>query len=61
MRRAIQVLGIALMVAGLFLDTSMRNRSRRTGEPSGPDRTSRLPLVLFWVGAVLVVLSSITA
>jgi heme/copper-type cytochrome/quinol oxidase subunit 2 len=58
-RRAIQVLGIALMVAGLFLDTSMRKRSRRTGEPSGQDRTGRVPLVLFWVGAVLVVLSSI--
>jgi hypothetical protein len=37
----------------------MRNRSRRAGEPAGQDRTSRLPLGLFWAGAVLVVLSSI--
>jgi hypothetical protein len=47
-RRAIQVLGIAMMTAGLLLD-----RSQRTS------RASRLPLSLFWVGAVLLVLSSI--
>ena len=59
MRRVIQVLGIALMAAGLLVDNSMRSRNRRTGRPSDKDRTSRLPLWLFWIGAVLVVLSSI--
>jgi hypothetical protein len=59
MRRVIQVLGIALMAAGLLTDNSMRSRNRRTGRPSDKDRTSRLPLWLFWIGAVLVVLSSI--
>jgi hypothetical protein len=53
------VLGIALMAAGLLVDSSRRTRDRRAGEPSGTDRTSRLPLVLFWVGAALVVVSSI--
>jgi hypothetical protein len=57
--RAIQVLGIALMAAGLLVDASARSRDRRAGEASGGHRTSRLPLVLFWTGAVLVVLSSI--
>ena len=57
--RAIQVLGIALMAAGLLLDRSLRNRNRRA--PGTPDRnlTSRLPLLLFWIGAVLLVLASI--
>ena len=59
MRRAIQVLGIALMAAGLLLDNWMRNRDRRAGRTSGKDLTSRLPVVLFWTGAVLLVLSSI--
>jgi hypothetical protein len=53
------VLGIALMAAGLLVDNSMRSRNRRAGRTSGKDRTSRLPLWLFWIGAVLVVLSSI--
>ena len=59
MRRAVQVLGIALMTAGLLLDTSRRNRNRRAGRASDENRTSRLPLVLFWIGAVLVVVASI--
>jgi hypothetical protein len=59
MRRVIQVLGIALMAAGLLIDNSMRSRNRRTGRLSDKDRASRLPLWLFWIGAVLVVLSSI--
>jgi hypothetical protein len=58
-RRAIQVLGIALMTAGLLVDNSVRSRNRRAGRTSDTNRTSRLPLVLFWIGAVLVVLSSI--
>jgi hypothetical protein len=56
--RAIQVLGTALMTAGLLIDTSARRR-RRAARTSEEDRTSRLPLVLFWVGAVLLVVSSI--
>ena len=59
MRRVIQVLGVALMAAGLLVDNSMRSRNRRTGNTSDKDRTSRLPLWFFWIGAVLVVLSSI--
>ena len=59
MRRAIQVLGIALMAAGLLLDNSVRRRNRRAGGTSDKNPTSRLPLVLFWIGAVLLVLSSI--
>lgn len=59
MRRVIQVLGIALMAAGLLIDNSMRSRNRRTGRLSDKDRARRLPLWLFWIGAVLVVLSSI--
>jgi hypothetical protein len=58
-RRAAQVLGIALMTAGLLLDSSQRKRNRRAGGTSASDRTSRLPLLLFWIGAVLLVLSSI--
>jgi hypothetical protein len=58
-RRAIQVLSISLMAAGLLLDTSLRNRNRRANRTSDKDRTSRLPLLLFWIGAVLLVLSSI--
>jgi hypothetical protein len=58
-RRAIQVLGIALMATGLVVDASLRNRNRGAGRTSGKDLTSRLLLVLFWIGAVLVVLSSI--
>ena len=59
MRRAVQVLGIALMAAGLLLDASRRNRNRRAGRTSDENRTSRLPLVLFWIGAVLLVVASI--
>jgi hypothetical protein len=59
MRRVVQVLGIALMAAGLLVDNSVRSRNRRAGRTSDKDRTSRLPLWLFWIGAVLVVLSSI--
>jgi hypothetical protein len=59
MRRVIQVLGVALMAAGLLVDNSMRSRNRRTRNTSDKDRTSRLPLWFFWIGAVLVVLSSI--
>jgi len=58
-RRAIQVLGIALMAAGLLLDTSLRNRNRRAGSTSDKHRTSRLSVVLFWIGAVPLVLASI--
>jgi hypothetical protein len=47
------------MAAGLLVDNSMRSRNRRTPNTSDKDRTSRLPLWLFWIGAVLVVLSSI--
>jgi hypothetical protein len=59
MRRVIQVLGIALMTAGLLVGNSVRSRNRGTGSTSDEGRTSRLPLWLFWIGAVLVVLSSI--
>ena len=59
MRRTIQVLGIALAAAGLLLDASARNRDRRAGRASGKDALGRLPLVLFWTGAVLLVLASI--
>jgi hypothetical protein len=58
-RRAIQVLGIATMAAGLLVDSSRRRRCRRAGGAADGDGTSRLPLVLFWIGAVLVVLASI--
>jgi heme/copper-type cytochrome/quinol oxidase subunit 2 len=57
-RRTIQVLGIALMVAGLFIDSSARSR-RRAGATTDRDLTSRLPLLLFWIGAVVLVLASI--
>ena len=55
MRRLIQVLAIALMTAGLLIDNSRRRAARTSDRPS----TSRLPLVLFWIGAVLLVLVSI--
>ena len=58
MRRTIQVLGIALMVAGLFIDSSARSR-RRAGATADRDLISRLPLLLFWIGAVVLVLASI--
>ena len=58
-RRAIQVLSIALMTAGLLLDNSLRCRDRRAGGASDKDATGRRPLLLFWIGAVLLVLSSI--
>jgi hypothetical protein len=58
-RRAIQILGIALMAAGLLLDNSLRSRNRRAGKASDKDSTGRRPLWLFWIGAVLVVVSSI--
>jgi hypothetical protein len=59
MRRAIQVLGIALMAAGLLLDRSVRDRDRRAGSTADKSLPSRLPVLLFWIGAVLLVLSSI--
>ena len=59
MRRVIQLLGIGLMTAGLLIGSSVRNRNRGTGSTSDSDRTNRLPLWLFWIGAVLVVLTSI--
>ena len=59
MGRTIQVLGIALMTAGLLIDTSARRRDRGAARTSEENRTSRLPLVLFWIGAVLLVISSI--
>jgi hypothetical protein len=58
-RRTIQVLGIALMAAGLLVDSSQRSRHRRAGRTPDKHRTSRLPVLLFWIGAVLLVLSSI--
>jgi hypothetical protein len=58
-RRAIQVLGIALMAAGLLLDDSLRSRNRRAGGASDQNPTGRRPLWLFWIGAVLLVLASI--
>ena len=59
MRRTIQVLSIGLMAAGLLLDTSVRRRDRRASRTSDKNLTSRLPLLLFWIGAVLLVVSSI--
>lgn len=59
MRRAIQVLSVGLMAAGLLLDASVRRRDRRAGRTPDKNLTSRLPLLLFWIGAVLLVLSSI--
>ncbi|HEY6707438.1 MAG TPA: hypothetical protein VJB61_07575 [Actinomycetota bacterium] len=59
MRRVIQVLGIALMTAGLLVDNSARSRNRGAGSTPGKHHTSRLPVLLFWIGAVLLVLSSI--
>ena len=59
MGRVIQVLGVALMAAGLLLDNSLRNRDRRAGRTSDKHLTSRLPVLLFWIGAVLLVLSSL--
>jgi hypothetical protein len=58
-RRAIQVLGIALMAVGLLLDSSRRNRDRRAGGTPAKHLTSRLPAALFWTGAVLLALASI--
>jgi hypothetical protein len=58
-RRAIQVLGIALMAAGFLLDNSVRSRNRPADSMSDKNRTSRLPVLLVWIGAVLLVLSSI--
>jgi hypothetical protein len=58
-RRAIQVLGIALMAAGFLLDDSVRRRDRRAGRTSDKNLTGRLPVLLVWIGAVLLVLSSI--
>jgi hypothetical protein len=59
-RRAFQVLGIALMAVALLLDASARSRDRRAAaRASGEHRTNRLLLPLFWAGAVLLVVSSI--
>lgn len=57
--RTVQVLGVALMAAGLLLDSSLRTRNRRAASTSDRTLTSRLPLLLFWIGAVLLVLASI--
>jgi uncharacterized membrane protein len=59
MRSVIQVLGVALMVAGFLVDNSVRSRNRRAGGTSDKDATTRLPFVLFCIGAVLLVLASI--
>jgi len=59
MRPATQVLGVALMVAGFLVDNSVRRRHRRAGRTSDKEVTTRLPFVLFCVGAVLLVLASI--
>ena len=59
MRRVIQVLGIALMAAGLLVDNWVRSRNRRAGRTADKNLTSRLPVLLVWIGAVLLVLSSI--
>jgi hypothetical protein len=58
-RRVIQVLGVALMVAGFLVDRSLRSGNRRAGRTSDEPGTSRFPLLLFWIGAVLLVLGSI--
>jgi hypothetical protein len=58
-RRAIQAVAVAVMAAGLLVDSSRRARDRRPGGPSATNRSSRLPLVLFWVGAALLVVSSL--
>ncbi len=58
-RRVIQVLGVTLMVAGFLVDSSLRRRNRRAGRTSEEPGTSRLPQLLFWIGAVLLVLGSI--
>jgi hypothetical protein len=47
------------MAAGLLIDNSVRRRNRRAGRTPDKNLTSRLPLLLFWIGAVLLVLSSI--
>ena len=59
MRSVIQVLGIALMLAGFLVDNSARSRNRRAGGSADKDATTRLPFVLFCIGAVLFVLASI--
>jgi hypothetical protein len=41
------------------VDSSVRRGDRRAGRTSGQHLTSRLPVALFWIGTVLVVLSSI--
>jgi hypothetical protein len=58
-RRATQVLGVALMAAGLTLNTSGETQIDAPAGPSDKHLTSRLPAVLFVIGAVLLVLSSI--
>ena len=58
-RRAIQVLGIALMAAGFLLDNWLRRRQRPAGMTADRHRTSRLPVALFGSGAVLLVLASV--
>jgi hypothetical protein len=58
-RRVIQVLGVALMVAGFLVDNSARSDHRRAGGTSDKEVTTRLPMVLFCIGAVLLVLASI--
>jgi hypothetical protein len=59
MRPVIQVLGVGLILAGFLVDNSVRSRNRRAGGTSDKDATTRLPFVLFCIGAVLLVLASI--
>jgi hypothetical protein len=59
MRSVIQVLGVGLMVAGFLVDNSVRSRHRRAGGTSDKDATTRLPFVLFCIGAALLVLASL--
>jgi hypothetical protein len=59
MRSVVRVLGVALMVAGFLVDNSVRSRRRRAGGNVDKDATTRLPFVLFCIGAVLLVLASI--
>jgi hypothetical protein len=59
MRGVISVLGIGLMLAGFLVDNSARRRQRQAGGTTGKEVSTRLPMVLFSVGAVLLVLANI--
>ena len=47
------------MTAGLVIGRPGRGRDRPVARTSEENPTGRVPLVLFWTGAVLLVLSSI--